>query len=223
MAALTRPPVETTLYIVTAVLTVVWSVWTYLWWEEKAGLSEETAFRFLLIVAPSSYFLLVVISGWYTVPTLRLDLATLVLLDATTVLCSGFLAVLGNVGRINHRRLYIDVLVAYNLVSIILVGAVYLVRYSPVLTARLSAIASQMTRIDFFSFAWVGAQTGQPDLLGILNKLFIALLSYIPVSVIRFTGQVRRRRRMERDIESLKSKVDALERMLAEHREGVAK
>lgn len=214
---------ETTIYIITAVLTVVWSVWTYLWWEEKAGLSEETPLRFLLIVAPSSYFLLVVISGWYSVPSFRLDLAVLVLLDATTVICSGLLAVLSTIGRVNLRRLYIDVLIIYNLICLFLIAAVYIVRNNPALIAKLSMIASQMTRIDFFSFAWIGGQTGPPDLLGILNKLFIALLSYIPVSVIRFAGQVRRRRRMERDIESLKSRIDVLERMLADHREGVAK
>jgi hypothetical protein len=216
--------VESFIYILTAVVTVIWSVWLYLWWEERAGLSEETPVRFALIIAPSSYFLLIAVSGWYTLPDFRLDLVSLLLLDAVTLVCAAVLGILVAIAGINARRLYVRTVFTYNLIAILLVSAVYIVRHSPGLIVRLAAIAGQWSRIDFFSFSWLGsAHSRQPDLLGILNKIFIALLSYIPVSVIRYASQIRHRKRLERELAMLKMRVGELEQTLTDQRQGVVK
>jgi hypothetical protein len=210
--------VETVIYVGTAVITVIWSVWIYLWWDDRAGLSEEIGLRLVLIVAPSSYFLLIAVSGWYNVPGLRLDLASLVLLDAATVVSGVFLAVLLALPGVDHKATYVIVLVLYNIVAVALVVAVYVVRHSPVLIIKLSSAAGQWSHIDFFSFSWIGgtAASKQPDVLSLLNKIFIALLSYIPVSAIRYASSVHQRRKMEREIVRLGAKIEALERRLDE-------
>jgi len=216
---------DTIIYLTTAAITVIWSVWIYLWWESRAGLSEETGLRLILIVAPSSYFLLIAVSGWSGLPEFRLDLAALVLLDAVTLIAGIFLSTLLRFPKVNHRKAYLIILSLYNLFAVAQIIFVYVVRSTPSLLIRVAGLAGEWQHLDFLSFSWLGApeRSNQPDLIGLLNKILIALLSYIPVSIIRYIGSVRLRRKLERELSILKSKVERLEQQIAERDPGVVK
>ncbi len=207
---------DTIVYLITAAITIIWSVWIYLWWESRAGLSEETALRLFLIVAPSTYFLLIAISGWAGIRDFRLDLAGLIFLDCVTILAGIFLSTLLRFPRVNHRHAYLVILTLYNLVAILEIAFVYVVRNTPSLMVKVASIAGEWQRIDFLSFSWLGGpeRSAQSDLVGLLNKILIALLSYIPVSIIRYIGSVRLRRKLERELSTLKAKVDRLEQQM---------
>jgi hypothetical protein len=216
---------DTIIYLSTAAITVVWSVWIYLWWESRAGLSEETGLRLILIVAPSSYFLLIAVSGWAGLPDFRLDLAALVLLDAVTVIAGVFLSTLLRFPRVNDRRAYLTILTLYNIIAVAEIVFVYVVRSTPSLLIRVAGLAGEWQHLDFLSFSWLGApeRSNQPDLIGLLNKILIALLSYIPVSIIRYIGSVRLRRKLENELKTLKSRVERLEQYISERDSGVVK
>lgn len=207
---------DTIIYLSTAAITVPWSVWIYLWWESRAGLDEETGLRLILIVAPSSYFLLIAVSGWAGLPSFRLDLAGLVLLDGMTIIAAIFMSALLKFPKVNHRQAYLIILTLYNLFAIVEIVVLYVVRNSPTLLVRAAALAGEWQRINVLSFSWLGGQeqSSQPDLVSLLNKILIALLSYIPVSIIRYISSVRLRRKLERELASLKTKVDRLERQV---------
>ena len=207
---------DTIVYLITAAVTVIWSVWIYLWWESRAGLAEETALRLFLIVAPSTYFLLIAISGWSGVPDFRLDLAGLILLDCVTVVSAILLSTLLRFPRVNHRQAYLVILTLYNLIAIVEIVFVYVVRNTPSLTVRVASFVGEWQRIDLLSFSWLGGpeRPAQSDLVGLLNKILIALLSYIPVSIIRYIGSVRLRRKLERELNMLKARVDSLEQQI---------
>ncbi len=201
---------ETLIYLGTAGITVLWSVWIYLWWLDKARLPDESAARMVLIVAPSSYFLLAALSGWAAESSFRLDLAGLVALDALTVLSAVFLAIFAGALRAGRRGAYLTVLVVYNAVAIAIVAASYLVHGRPVVLRRLASEANLLGRINLLG----GIR--QPDFAELLSKLFLAVVSYLPVSVIRLLGSVRQRRRMARELQILRSRVEEVERRLAE-------
>jgi hypothetical protein len=213
---------DTIVYLITAFITVIWSVWIYLWWERRAGLPEESGLRLLLIVAPSTYFLLIAVSGWSGVRNLRLDIAGLIVLDILTFVTGALLVTLLSAKNVSRRPAYLSLVGLYNLFAILEVIFLYLVRSDVGLLVRVAAVVGEWGRLDFLSFSWIAARghASQPDLVGLLNKILIALLSYIPVSLIRYIASVRRRRKLERELAVLRAKVESLERRMAD-REGV--
>jgi len=213
---------ETGIYLTTGVLTVLWSVLVYRWWEDRAHLRDESGLRLLLIAAPSSYFLLIAVSGWSAVANFRVDLAALVVLDAATVLCALVVLVLGGFRSIEKRSVYIGVVVAYNVIAAFLAGATLIVRSFPPLIVRVASIVGQWNRLDFFSFSWFAASEAgkQPDLVRILNRILIAILSYVPIGILRGVSNARQRRALRRDVDLLHARIERLEQLLASREPG---
>jgi len=209
---------ETALYIGTAVLTILWSVWTYLVWSDKSALEEVSGRRFYLIAAPSGYFLLLALSGWQKAQVLRLDLIGIALYDAVIVVSWLALLIARGLRVRSVKRAYVTILSLYNNLSILLVAGVYLVRLFPPLLIRLTHLLSQGIHLEFFRFAWVGLDpsTHEQDLVSVANKALIAVISYIPVTIFRAVyvnrQMTRHRRELTEEIEELKRRVTALEK-----------
>lgn len=208
---------ETILYVVTAVLAIAWSVYTYIRWSERERREEYVVGRFIHMIGPSGYFLLLVLAGWSRNQALRLDLIGLAVYDALIVICwLGLLA-----SRWLHRgqpgRGMLGFLAAYHALSIALVTAVYLLRLFPPLWMPIASWVDQVVRLEFFRFAWqaLNPETHQQDVASIANRVLIALLSYIPISLLRsilVSRQIaRQRREMHRELEDLKRRVTELE------------
>ena len=72
----------------------------------------------------------------------------------------------------------------------------------------------QASQIQFFKFAWVGInpQSGDTDLVSMLNKIVIAVFSYIPIAMVRFFYNTHQRRQFLRQIDELKSRIESLEK-----------
>ena len=208
---------EMALYIGTAVLTIAWSVWTYLTWSDRSRLEDYTGKRFYLIASPSSYFLLLALAGWQRVQMIRLDLIGLAIYDILIVLCWILLLIARSLKASQFKKMYTRVLVVFNIVAVLLVGGVFLIRLFPPLLIRISDFVSQGIRLDFFKFAWIGLdpETHERDFISMANKILIALFSYIPITVLRtmYTHrQISRQRKwVTMEINALKRKIEQLE------------
>ena len=209
---------ETILYICTAALTVAWSVFTYIAWTDKERRGEYVVGRFFLIIGPSAYFLLLILAGWSRVQALRLDMIGIAALDVLTAVCWLGLLVARVVRSTDPKRTLAGFLITYHILAGLLVVGVFLVRSFPPLRIPISAWIDQGMRLDFLRFAWkeLNPEARQQDLASMANKVLIALLSYIPISLIRsilVNRQIsRQRREMFRMIEELKKRLDDLER-----------
>ncbi len=207
---------ETAIYIVSVAITIIWSVWIYTMWSEKAGLPDDSGLRFFYIIAPSSFFLIIILAGWEHAVSIRLDVIGLLLLSGTTVLSTLSLAVALFVLRLHFRKSYLFALSLYTILSILTAGGVHLIKLYPPLLIRLTGFLNTLSRLNFFSFAWVGLDSGtqQQDVVGMLNKIIIAFFTYLPVTLVRFIYISRKQRELKRQLDGLKKKVDTLERRL---------
>jgi len=209
---------EMTLYIGTAILTIAWSVWTYLTWSDRSRLEDYTGRRFYLIASPSGYFLLLALAGWQRVQMIRLDLIGLAVYDILIVLCWILLLIARGLKASQFKKMYIRVLAVFNIVAVLLVTAVFLIRLFPPLLIRVSNFINQGIRLDFFKFAWIGLdpETHERDFVSMANKILIALFSYIPITVLRtlYTHrQISRQRKwITMEINALKRKIEQLEK-----------
>ncbi|MEE8591929.1 MAG: hypothetical protein V3V57_17760 [Spirochaetia bacterium] len=211
---------EMALYIGTAILTIAWSVWTYLTWSDRSRLEDYTGKRFYLIASPSGYFLLLALAGWQRVQLIRLDLIGLAVYDCLTILCWIVLLIARGLKVGQFKKIYTRTLVFFNVVAIVLVAGIFLIRLFPPLLIRLSDFINQGVRLEFFKFAWIGLdpETHERDFISMANKILIALFSYIPITMLRtlyISRQMSRQRRwITTEISNLKRKIEELEKKL---------
>jgi hypothetical protein len=209
---------EMALYIGTAILTIVWSVWTYLTWSDRSRLEDYTGKRFYLIASPSGYFLLLALAGWQRVQVIRLDLIGLAVYDLLIVLSWIILLIARGSKPSQFKKMYTGVLATFNIVAVLLVGGIFLIRLFPPLLIRLTDFINQGLHLEFFKFAWIGLdpETHEQDFISMANKILIALFSYIPITVLRtlYTHrQISRQRKwITIEINALKHKIEELER-----------
>lgn len=205
---------DTVIYVGTVFLTVIWSVWIYLLWVDKAELPEDSGWRFVLIVGPSSFFLLIALSGWGGILLFRIDLVGLFIFNGITLLAALGLLVVFSIEKLKNSKGYKTVILLYYLLSGSVAVCVHVIKIFPPVLRKASELINQGIEIDFFSLAWVGLNptTHEIDLVSMLNKILIALLSYIPVTIVRFIYIKRMRRKTEKKIEKLEKKVEELER-----------
>ncbi len=209
---------ETALYIGTAILTIAWSVWTYLTWSDRSRLEDYTGKRFYLIASPSGYFLLLALAGWQRVQLIRLDLIGLAVYDCLIILCWIVLLIARGLKAGQFKKTYTRILVFFNVIAIVLVAGIFLIRLFPPLLIRLSDFINQGIRLEFFKFAWIGLdpETHERDFISMANKILIALFSYIPITVLRtlyISRQMSRQRKwITREISNLKRKIEELEK-----------
>ena len=208
---------EMALYIGTAILTIAWSVWTYLTWSDRSRLEDYTGKRFYLIASPSGYFLLLALAGWQRVQMIRLDLIGLAVYDILIIICWILLLIARGLKPSKFKKMYIRVLAVFNIVALLLVAGIFLIRLFPPLLIRVSDFINQGIRLDFFKFAWIGLdpETHERDFISMANKILIALFSYIPITVLRtlYTHrQISRQRKwVTKEISALKRKIEQLE------------
>ena len=209
---------ETALYIGTAILTIAWSVWTYLTWSDRSRLEDYTGKRFYLIASPSGYFLLLALAGWQRVQLIRLDLIGLAVYDCLIILCWIVLLIARGLKVGQFKKVYTRILVFFNVVAIVLVAGIFLIRLFPPLLIRLSDFINQGINLEIFKFAWIGLdpETHEQDFISMANKILIALFSYIPITVLRtlyISRQMSRQRRwITQEISKLKRKIEELEK-----------
>jgi hypothetical protein len=207
---------ETGIYVGAVALTVVWSVYLHTTWSTRAKLTEEAGGRFFLIVGPSSYLLATVLSGWQEITEMRLDLVGLVLLGAIIILTWLVLLIYFAARHTDDTQGYKIMLVLYNVTSILVVAACWSLRLIPPFREWVMGLVEESRSIDLFSFAWVAMDTEgrEPNLTSMLNRILIALLSYVPISLIRIAYGNRKRKRIVQEVDALRQRVISLEKHL---------
>lgn len=205
---------EVWIYLGTTALTIAWSVWLYLLWSDAARLPEESGLRTLFMVGPSLYFLLTAFTGWIPASELRLDLIGLLFLDGLTTLCAVFLLVSLGLQKKKIRRTYLFVLTAYTVLAFFLLFFLVVVRAYPPLLIRISSFLTRLAAVDIASLAWIvlNPEINDRDILGTLNRILVALFSYLPIMIIRFLYLHRQNRKMQKEIHLLHRRIDLLEK-----------
>ncbi len=205
--------VESIIFLITAGVTVLWSVWSYFFWSEKVGVAEESPMRFFILIAPSAWFLLLVFTGWQRNAALRLDLIGMVLLVVFSLL--GFFATLitGRLRTETRRSASGVVYGVYNFLAICTVAGAFVARSNPIVLIRLTSIAERFKEMELLSFAWISLDTERQaqDLIVFFNRVLIAVLSYLPIAMLRFLSGARQRRRILRELDRMKRRLEALE------------
>jgi len=204
---------ESLIYIGTALITVLWSVWIYSLFGKRVGLSEDSGFRYVLIILPSSLFLLILFSNWQSSLFIRLDLIGLVLLDVVTVIAAVILLFVLNIKGIDDRKGYIFTLLLYFLASLLLVVMVFAVKIFPPLLIRVYQVIEESKKFNFgnFTWSWLNPEKHENSVASLMNKLLLALLTYIPLSLVRFFYN-------RRQMKKLIKRIDRLEYTLKNHK-----
>jgi hypothetical protein len=209
---------ELWVYAGTTGITIFWSVWLYLLWSDKAKFTEESALRTVLMTGPSLYFLLTAFAGWYPEASLRIDLLGLAALNTVTILSAVLLFLFIRIGRHGFRKAYAAALITYNSFGILLVLCIFSLRLFPPFLIRLSSLLARFSEVDFFSILWAGLnpETNDRDIAGTLNKILIALFSYVPLMALRFLYIRRRYGKLQKDMLHLQSRISQLEKKIRE-------
>ena len=204
---------ETPLILITAAITIVWSLRTYLHMSDRVGIEEESPLRIVNIIAPSAYFLTLVFASWRETSEIRLDLIGLVALNVITIVTIIFSFLLALFAKTRHRTIGLLIFAIYHLLSLLVVISTFVVQRSPNLLDQATAFVERLAELDLFSFAWVGLDTEeqQQDVVGFLNRILIAVLSYLPIAILRLLTGIRHRRKIEREVDQLKRRRSALE------------
>ncbi|GEM_PF-3528488 len=203
---------ELTVYIGTAVLTVFWSVWIHNLWSEKAGLREDSGIRFLMIILPSTIFLMITFSGWQGKFFFRIDLIGLLILDAVTIIVAVVMAIFLKVERRRKQMVFKVSLFFYFFLATVIVAGVYLLKAFPFLLVKFSQLVSEGKRIDLSATLWgiLNPEKHENDLNRAVDKLFIALLTYVPISVVRFFYSRKQFKRINEELEKMKEEIASL-------------
>ena len=210
---------EIIVYLVTAIITIAWSVWVYIFWEEGAMLPEDAGMRFILIVTPSTFFLLTVLIGMVPSDLFRLDLMGLVSLDVLITIAAIILFISLRFKSADRKTLFVTIVSLYNIGAVLVLASIYTLGKLPSLQVRLLDFVRQWQEIDILSLNWAGVEAGaeEPSLVNILNKVLIAIFSYIPITVIRFIYIKRQNKKLSRELDDLRRNVFALEEKVEQY------
>ena len=209
---------ETIVILTTAGVTVLWSVRSFFLVGNRLGMADESTFRIVTIASPSVYFLLLVAAGLHREVAVRLDLIGMIILDVVSVLTLLGSFIVQIIPEKRRGLFGVLLFIMYHGLAVLCVAGVFLVRSSPVLLLSLKSILRRISEVEVFSFQWIGldAESQEQDIVSMFNSFFIAVLSYLPIALLRFLTGIRHKRRTDRDIEQLKQRLELLER--ASHR-----
>lgn len=211
---------ETLVYVLTPVLTVFWSVTVFISWNKRTALRDDSFFRFYHILAPGSYFLAGSVSG-VGVTFFRFDIAVLLYLDAVIIISVLAAFLIFAALKRNVRGKFTGVLVFYNAASILGIAAAFSIKNSPLLIMRISRFFDEVSRLDLPSLSrmTLDSVSGAESLAEWINKILIALFTYVPIALLRFIYVNRQRKRLEKQVCELEARIVMIEGSLAGSRE----
>lgn len=207
---------DSILYIVTLVMTVWWAVSMYNLWESAAKLREDSIFRFLLIIGPATWFVVIAAAGWEVAEYIRLDVIGLVAFNALIVIIGGLLFILRRVFSQHTQRIYVISVIVFNVLALLIALFAHLIKFFPPLLIGLTSYVTKLQNVDVLSLSWLAINPENHDesLIGVLNKIFIALFTYLPITVFRFVYNAHQRKKMNNEIQELRERVEELEGQL---------
>jgi len=203
-------------YIGTAVFTITWSLLTYIQWAERVHLREDSGLRFTILIAPSTYFLLIALSSWEMSLSFRLDLIGLIIFDAITILAGFFMLIGFILFSQAQKKVFKTILSGYHILSIFLIIILYSIKLFPPLLIITTMYVQKLQEVDLLSFSWIGMdpESKEQNIIGMFNKVFIALLSYVPISILRFIYTNHQRAKLQKEINIIKKDIQEIRERL---------
>ncbi len=200
---------ETYIYIITALITILWSVWIYNLWGGRIGLKDDSGYRFLLMILPSTFFLVIVFVGFRPSLFIRLDLVGLLLYDFVTTISAVFILFGVYLFETNSRSWYVFSVTFQIVFSSGVIIMLLLLRFFPPFLIKFSQLASEIKSINLFALLWgfLNPERHERDLYDFINKILIALFSYIPISIARFFYNRRKLNQVLREFNDLKKEL----------------
>ena len=205
---------ELLVYLLTAGLCIFWSVKLYNDWYFLAHFPEASTFRVLLLIIPASFFLGLLLSTWAYGESFRLDILGLLIYNAGIVLSFAMLYIVKPV--LGERRAFLTGLVFFLLVSSATLGIAGIIRLYPLVLMKLTFYFEQLGDRAFLEsllFRFEPESEGSA-MRSLANKAVIALISYLPVTVIRFFYFRRSQQRLKHEIKELRERIVTLEKIV---------
>lgn len=208
-------------YFFTAIVTVAWSIWSYLLWERHKELRSESILRSWFMLAPSFWFIAAASAGWGDF-FLRLDLIGLVVLVAIQAVSAVVLAGFVLSGKLG-KDAYFGVMIGNSIAVFLWVVFLHLVRNYPPLTVQFAVFQAYLSDPDslFHHLLSVEVAGEKGEIATIFDKALIALLSFIPVAVFRSILLNIKLNKMRKEISILREKVGALEEKIQNSKDPV--
>jgi hypothetical protein len=199
------------IYIIGAVISVAWSLWLYTIWE-KTGFSESSPFRFALLFFPATTFLLISISGWSSVFFLRIDMLGLLLFFLLIIGSWLFQFITLPLTPALYKKLYRISLIINLAGSIMIALFVYVVKLYPMAGISLFSFFKSFENIKSLELFWhlLNPETNTQDTFSAMNKLLIALCSYLPLTLVRIWYTNRKFKVLKREIDEIKKILSSL-------------
>lgn len=202
-------------YVAAGLLTLGWSVSVYTLWTEKVQIRSSETVPVFFLVFPSLLYLGFVIIGASAYQEFRLDISGLLLQSAVLLASVIVLFIMKfslKKSRILRKRLQILLAMNVSLSVLNLILHVLIKQYPPYLLL-LGSFINSLRQMDLFSMSWLylAEQTDTRQVAVLLNRLFIAAVSYLPIFLLRFFLIWQNTRRLKSEVRQLEERVKQLE------------
>lgn len=194
------------LYLIGAVIIIAWSLWLFNIWQKRAGLVESSPFRFILLFLPATGFLFISISGWSSVPFLRIDIMGFIFYFSLIIITWLFQLLTLPLKSHTYKTVFIVSIIVYLAGSFTLVCFVYILKLHPMAGISISAFFRSFERIKGMEILWnlLNPETNTQDTFSIVNKLLITFCTYLPLTIVRMWYTNRKFKQLKREIDEIK-------------------
>lgn len=197
------------IYAASSFIIVAWSIWVFLLWQKKTNFTDSSPIRFIILLLPESYILLIALSGWSNVFFLRFDVIGLSFISIITLLHGIVQAVSLPLCKRNYIKVYCITIITHNLLSIGIILFVYIIKNYPMIGITISAFLSSQESFKLLKDSWYGSTTNPytEEIYRIITKIAITLCGYIPITLVRIWYTSYKFRQLKNEIDTLKDKV----------------
>lgn len=201
------------IYFISGLITALWSFWLFIVWEKKAGLKDTSLLRFLLMLLPVSYYILITFSDWSSIIFLRVDIMGLVCISLAALFF--WLIQLGTLffRQEVYRQIFLITVMFNQAITLSLVVFTFVLKSYPLVAVRLSTFLESWQQVDLLKVLWEGLdpEKNQATMLDLFNKIIIALGIYIPMTAVRIWYTDRKFKQLKQEIDNLQRCVDQMQ------------
>lgn len=197
------------IYLICGLITTLWSIWLFILWQKKLKFSDTSLMRFLLLLVPVAFFIIIVFSDWSKVVFLRVDIAGLIGITGAALFFWLIQVCTINLHNQYYKPIYIITIAVNQVLNLLLVLFLFSLRSFPLLAVRISAFFESWKDINILKVLWEGLdpEKNEQSLFSLANKIFIALIIYFPLTAVRIWFTNRKFRQLKMEIDNLKDQL----------------
>lgn len=197
------------LYLIGALVIIAWSMWLFHIWQKRAGLTESSPFRFILLFLPATGFFLISISGWSSIIFLRIDIIGFVFYFFIIFITWLFQFLTLPLETQTYKNTFIISIIICQAGSFAVVCFVYILKFYPIAGISISAFFRSFEGIKGLEIIWylVNPETNKQDTFNLANKLLITLCTYLPLTLVRMWYTNRKFKQLKQEIDEIKNEI----------------